>query len=1067
MHVATESCKEMGALRAAVAETLDLLKFEHRGQLRSPELAETEVHRMVSDLRQNLLDLSAKILTLPKEIAVLRRLSFEAMFWREDAVLEPTHGTFDWILEQIHHNERQHTTDNDGKATLPDHGQCQNLWQNVMENSGSVLSDDLTDTSSQASLFATEPWPKEAETSKNASTSPQEPAVNCSEATMDWREGFYELSNGNIEGSTETQAAETSNWHNTVFSAHGDLPMRSYDFANQGNSSVPLSANQSVLTQNLVQDSLSHLDHMRRASERAIRRQISESFASFLRNEDGVFFCFGKAGSGKSTFMKHISSNKKTLTPLREWAGAKILVLVNIFFWNSGDELQMSMEGFYRSLLFQVVQKCPDIVTRLFPTHTLTGNDHTQGIREGLLPFRFPELQDAVSRLLKTSKFSRYRFCFFIDGLDEFKGDSVDHFQLARSLRDWASQDVKIVCSARPYTEFLDTFTDPRRMIQLDLWTLNDIDRYALAMLRNGPWSGNSKGPWIVSLTLARLIAKRADGVFLWARLVVRSLLDGIAHGDSFKALYDRVEHAPLGLNKLYGKILDSIDSTIRRRAEHALLLAISCPFHRLSGLSLTWLDDLNDANFPMNQPFRIYSEEELCQRQNLAKRQVALLTRGLLEIRHGGRIDEREADLDWSLFALCGKMDYHHQSTKDFLMSRTLKGEEHSEEMLRDIYARICLAELKFAGTLWNFMPKFQQVYRALADSYHPVPDQYLDMVASCFPLNLELEPGTISYLGILNLPSSRGQKVGVGIGEFKSTGWRRSTLSFVVWKGPDQDLLICYALLMQQSGYVLRRLQRGAIHNLTEEELSVWLFCTWTIFPDPRITEFVLSVRGLPQAPIQARNNSLNQMIEVSCWPAFLMAFCKHVTTAYVSPEISEYLFLFGERHPRPLFQGNGEQCMYRLCEDLEHLLRHVRDQDAVVLLRDTISDPEPNAAANLSQWEIYDYIEYGVCRPKEDAIFYVDIWTMVKMIQPPPPNLTSLMDLLGESLIGRLRAAATYSFAHLLSSLGYEGTGELLARRKYKPANLDDWRSGRLVTHGILSRDGLLMGPLSIAI
>lgn len=83
-------------------------------------------------------------------------------------------------------------------------------------------------------------------------------------------------------------------------------------------------------------------------------------------------------------------------------------------------------------------------------------------------PFRLPELRVAFEKLTETRCFPRHRFCLFVDGLDEYEGDSLEHFDLARRLKAWAaSEDVNIVCSARPHTEFLDTFTNPSRIIHL------------------------------------------------------------------------------------------------------------------------------------------------------------------------------------------------------------------------------------------------------------------------------------------------------------------------------------------------------------------------------------------------------------------------------------------------------------------------------------------------------------------------------------------------------------------------------------------------------------------------
>jgi len=113
------------------------------------------------------------------------------------------------------------------------------------------------------------------------------------------------------------------------------------------------------------------LDELFRANnselkEQLARRTTSKEFLSFLRNENGVFFICGKAGSGKSTIMKFIGDNNRVREELEIWAGKTKLVLVRVFFWNSGDKLQMSKEGFYRSILFKVLRECPDLCQHTF-----------------------------------------------------------------------------------------------------------------------------------------------------------------------------------------------------------------------------------------------------------------------------------------------------------------------------------------------------------------------------------------------------------------------------------------------------------------------------------------------------------------------------------------------------------------------------------------------------------------------------------------------------------------------------------------------------------------------------
>ena len=92
------------------------------------------------------------------------------------------------------------------------------------------------------------------------------------------------------------------------------------------------------------------------------RAETRARFVAWLNSGRGVFHISGKAGSGKSTFMKFICSHERTEAELKEWAGQKKLVFAPFYFWKSEDEIQMSLEGLYRSILFITLRQCPELI---------------------------------------------------------------------------------------------------------------------------------------------------------------------------------------------------------------------------------------------------------------------------------------------------------------------------------------------------------------------------------------------------------------------------------------------------------------------------------------------------------------------------------------------------------------------------------------------------------------------------------------------------------------------------------------------------------------------------------
>ena len=59
----------------------------------------------------------------------------------------------------------------------------------------------------------------------------------------------------------------------------------------------------------------------------------------WLRQEEGIYWVNGKAGSGKSTFMKYIDFDSRTKQYLRAWASPMPLVVASFYFWNPGTSI--------------------------------------------------------------------------------------------------------------------------------------------------------------------------------------------------------------------------------------------------------------------------------------------------------------------------------------------------------------------------------------------------------------------------------------------------------------------------------------------------------------------------------------------------------------------------------------------------------------------------------------------------------------------------------------------------------------------------------------------------------
>lgn len=91
------------------------------------------------------------------------------------------------------------------------------------------------------------------------------------------------------------------------------------------------------------------------------------SVPEWLRGSDSLYWVSEKAGSGKSTLMKWLYHDSRTRDTLQIWAGKKMLFLLRCYFWISGkDEAQKSLSGLLRSILYDLLQQCPDLILHVF-----------------------------------------------------------------------------------------------------------------------------------------------------------------------------------------------------------------------------------------------------------------------------------------------------------------------------------------------------------------------------------------------------------------------------------------------------------------------------------------------------------------------------------------------------------------------------------------------------------------------------------------------------------------------------------------------------------------------------
>ncbi|KAH9204764.1 hypothetical protein DL95DRAFT_494636 [Leptodontidium sp. 2 PMI_412] len=386
-----------------------------------------------------------------------------------------------------------------------------------------------------------------------------------------------------------------------------------------------------------------------------------EKWTNWLSSGNGIFHIAGKLGSGKSTLMKFLCSHPQTKVALQKWAGHRRLVFANFFFWKPGSRLQKSLEGLFRSLLCDVLRGCPELIPEVLPDAWRQAISPTWQTHPSLY-FCNEKIRTGFYRLIKLRNvYENHCFCFFIDGLDEYEETGQEDYKsMVKLLHEWtalAPDDVKICVSSREYNVFLNLFSTEKRF-RLQELTAADMKRYIKDLLEE---IEDQKG----RENLIDAIVKKADGIFLWVAVVVKSLRERLEDGYDLPALEKELDTYPKELDPLFTHILKSMSRSAWQKVYQisALIDLLKSYELNLSLFSISFLENFeNDPEFAMRDtfPFPSLDADSLRIRQDSMGKRLNGCCKGLLEIRVGETPTSTSAPI----------VTYTHRSVPEFLQT-------------------------------------------------------------------------------------------------------------------------------------------------------------------------------------------------------------------------------------------------------------------------------------------------------------------------------------------------------------------------------------------------------------
>ncbi|KAF2442217.1 hypothetical protein P171DRAFT_433764 [Karstenula rhodostoma CBS 690.94] len=485
------------------------------------------------------------------------------------------------------------------------------------------------------------------------------------------------------------------------------------------------------------------------------------NFPAWLRGGTGLYWISGKAGAGKSTLMKFLLEDERTRKILTE--NGSDTMLVSAFIWSLGTSMQKSLIGVLCTLLYDIFAQDRELCWRQM-TERQGGFDFKQESSDW-------SLQELVSLFSTVAENCTRPLCIFIDGLDEI--DRSKPTEITR-LMEWVEstrslKNLQICVSSRPEPTFDNRLRQHPHLRVQDL-TTKDIEHYVSSILRHLEFDFQVSPQDIQNLI--QTIVNRAEGVFLWAHLVVEHIRTDMDYFPSWKTLSERVDELPSGLHSMYKTMWErhNGDSDLYR-AETAsylnYLLAGESTWHmrKLLALMLRFNIDIQNMVFKGGDVLSTYFIIKECSRfdVSIVARCGGLVTSsGIPPPRMLPTCEEDRTDLEHRIFGDDNdgsllEIFFGHRSAADFLLSTSTGQQILSYDRTSAVEHAFCQAKaMSCYGILagwhkWNWTAMY-----TLSPSRHEF--RLPQFASTAFDLLLKAHQRRPRWIHTVNEPRQRG---------------------------------------------------------------------------------------------------------------------------------------------------------------------------------------------------------------------------------------------------------------------------------------------------------------------
>ena len=371
---------------------------------------------------------------------------------------------------------------------------------------------------------------------------------------------------------------------------------------------------------------------VRHITQRNLYAMNPEKYSKWI-DTGGLLWINGKAGSGKSVLMK------QAIKDAEKWSKkSKNVVVLDFFFNGRGNITERLPTSLFRTLLWQLANHFRDNLSIIA---LMVEEYRVRKSTEGEIIWHIEDLKELFTRTCALAEAAE--IIVFLDAFDKMEPEL--HYsaleivryldKIAKMGRMEGSFKLSVCFSSRPIPS-IETWW-PRSYPQFCMQDENEEDiktyiNHVLDSLRDHHRLG------LDLISVARGIAAKADGVFLWVTLVMKRVLADVQHATQDE-LEGRLRDIPAELSDLYRQMMQRIEPA---KKPEALRMAMIVLFAKYP-LTIT---EFRIACSAIHNP-RFESLEAMELASDIVKTDLQMLrrlrdyTEGLLEVKPSTLEDE------------------------------------------------------------------------------------------------------------------------------------------------------------------------------------------------------------------------------------------------------------------------------------------------------------------------------------------------------------------------------------------------------------------------------------------